>query len=97
MADTPLDRVPGWSPEHVARMRDAWIMTAEQVIALGSTDGGLRSMSEQLRVPVSEVERLVAGARAELSHETRAELETPVDTSQYGLGAARPARQPRDR
>ena len=97
MTDTPLDRVPGWSPEHVARMRDAWITSAEQVVALGSTDGGLRSISEQLRVPLADVERLIAMARAELSHDARREMEAPVDTSQYGLGVRPPERGPRDR
>jgi hypothetical protein len=93
MADTPLDTVPGWSDEHIAHAAKAWITTAEQVVAITATPGGIRSLSEQLHLPEEETRRLVEAARAQLSPATRAEMETAVDTSQYGLGA-RPPRDP---
>lgn len=92
MADTPLRDVPGWADEHVARAAQSWITTAEQVVALNATPGGISSLSEQLGLPEDEARRLVEAARARLSPATRAEMETEVDTSQYGLGA----RPPRD-
>ena len=94
MADTPLDSVSGWAPDHVARMQRAWITTAEQVTALSRTSNGLRSIAEQLEVSEEEARRLVAAARERLSPELRAEMEQPVDTSEYGLGVL-PPRGPR--
>ena len=90
MANTPLDTVPGWSTDHVARAKDAGITTAEQVVALSVTTNGVRSLSEQLHVSIEEAQRLVEAARTQLPSATLAELERPVNTSEYGLGAIRP-------
>ena len=90
MADTPLTDVPGWTGKYVERAASAWITTADQVVGLSATPGGIRSLAEQLEVSEDEARRLVEAARATLSPAMRAELETPVDTSEYGLGALRP-------
>jgi hypothetical protein len=90
MEETPLETVKGWSPEHISRMKGAWITTAEQVVALGATSNGVQSLSEQLNVPTGEASRLLELARSALSAEARAEMEAPVDTSNYGLGVTRP-------
>jgi hypothetical protein len=95
MADTPLHAVPGWTPESVERLAKAWITSAEQVVALGSTPGGLGSLAEQLGVSEDEARRLVEAARDALHPTVRAEMEEPVDTSEYGLGV--PRRPPDDR
>ncbi len=95
MADTPLHDVPGWTAEHVERLAQAWITSAEQVVAVSSTPGGLRSLSEQLGVAEDEGERLVEAARTTLQPGVREEMEEPVDPSEYGLGV--PRRQPDDR
>jgi len=91
MADTPLEAVSGWTPEHVARMKSTWITTAEQIVGLSATDDGLRSLSEQLKVPEAEARRLVDLARSALPPDIRAEMEERVDTTNYGLGARRPS------
>ena len=90
MADTPLETVPGWSGDQVAQLKKVWITTAEQVSALGATEGGVRSLSEQLDTSEEEVRRLIDSARAVLPPAVRAELERAADTSDYGLGALRP-------
>jgi len=90
MADTPLETVKGWSPDHVARMKEAWVTTAEQVVALGATKNGMDSLSQHLRLSVEEVRRLVELAMSQLSPRTGAEMEHPSDTSDYGLGALPP-------
>jgi hypothetical protein len=90
MADTPLTNVPGWTSDLVERLAQAWITSAEQVVALGATDGGLQSLAEQLGVSDEQARHLVAAARAQLSPAQRAEMETAVDTSEYGLGSRRP-------
>lgn len=95
MADTPLRDVPGWTDEHVERLAQAWITTAEQVVAISSTPGGLRSLAEQLGISEDEAGRLVEAARNTLRPAVRAEMEEPVDPSEYGLGV--PRRPPDDR
>ena len=95
MADTPLRDVPGWTDEHVERMEQSWITTAEQVVALAATPGGLRSIAEQLRVSEDAARPLVEAARNALRPAVRAEMEEPVDTSEYGLGV--PRRPPDER
>jgi len=93
VTETPLEAVPGWSAEYVARLKGAWVTTAEQVVALSATEEGLRSLSEQLDVPVDEALQLVELARAHLSPARRAAVEQPVDTTEYGLGARHPREQ----
>ena len=97
MSETPLDGVPGWSADQVARLRESWITTAEQVVALSATERGVRSLAEQLGVREDEARRLVESARAQLAPGVRAEMEQPVDTSEYGLGALRPPEGGEDR
>ena len=95
MTDTPLDAVPGWSTKHIDRLKPSWITTAEQVVALAATENGMQSLSEQLQVSPDEASRLVDLAAQALSADVRAEMETPVDTSNYGLGARRPGKENR--
>ena len=90
MDETPLERVPGWSSDQVARMKHSWITTAEQLLALGATPDGLRSIAQQLNVSEREAKRLLDSARGQLSPDVLAEMETAVDTSEYGLGAIPP-------
>jgi hypothetical protein len=97
MADTPLESVPGWSEDQIARMKQAWITTAEQVVALSVTPNGVRSLAQQLNVPEDEARRLVEAARAKLTPATRAEMEKVIDTSEYGLGALPPEEKNKDR
>ena len=89
MADTPLANVPGWTKEHVERLAQAWITSAEQVVAVSTTPGGLRSLAEQLGVSEDDAHPLVEAARKTLRPGVRAEMEAPVDTSEYGLGVPR--------
>ena len=88
--ETPLETIAGWSADQLDRLREIGITTAEQVVAISATENGLRSLSEQLHVPTEETGHLVDLARAQLPPETRAEMERPADTSEYGLGALPP-------
>ena len=75
MVDTPLRGVPGWTDEHVERLAQAWITTAEQVVAISATPGGLRSLAEQLAASEDEARPLVEAARNALQPTVRAEME----------------------
>ncbi len=87
MADIPLDKVPNWSKEQVARLKDLWITTAEQVVALGATRDGAQALAEHLAISDSEMRRLIDSARATLAPDVQTAMEKRVDTSEYGLGA----------
>ena len=95
MTDIPLENVPGWSDEHVAHMKKSWITTAEQVVALSATPNGIRSLAEQLQTSEQEAQRLTDSARSSLSPAVRGQMESVVDTTQFGLGA-RPPKTPDD-
>jgi hypothetical protein len=90
ISQTPLDLVDGWTADYVSKMREAWITTAEQVVALGATDGGVRAISEQLQVESGTAQRLLEAARANLPAATGDDLEQPADTSEFGLGVLPP-------
>lgn len=87
---TPLDSIQGWTPEKVSRMKDVWITTAEQVVALGATEKGLQSLSQQLRLDIEDARQLYLAARDRLSPEARRELDQPADTQDFGRGARPP-------
>jgi hypothetical protein len=93
MEETPLKDVPGWSVDQVARMGKAWITTAEQVVALSATPGGIRSLSEQIGVSEEKGTQLVNFARAKLRPETKARLDKEVDSSERGLGVLPPKKR----
>jgi hypothetical protein len=95
ISETPLSGVPGWSDDHVEQLRKAWITSAEQVVALAATPGGLTALAQQLGTTEPEAERLLDAARSGLSERDLLELETPVDTREYGTGALPP--HPEDR
>ena len=75
-------------------MSDAWITTAEQVVALGATGKGLQSLSEQLQVDIDEARQLYMAARDQLSPAALRELDQPADTSNFGLGVLPPPGNP---
>jgi hypothetical protein len=87
---TPLDSIPGWTPEKVSRMKDVGITTAEQVVAVAATKQGLQSLSEQLQVNIEEARQLYLAARDGLPPEARQELDQPADTTDLGRGALPP-------
>ena len=90
MSDTPLEQISDWSKDYVSKAKESWITTAEQVVALAATAGGVRSLSEQLQISEDKTRELVDSARKALSPAVRAEMEAPVDTRDYGLGVLPP-------
>ena len=93
MSGTPLQQVPGISQDQVRRLASAWITTAEQVLAVGSTQSGIESLAEQANATRGEIVALLVAIRSMLPAEEREELETPPDTSDWGLGAREPAQE----
>ena len=93
MLNTPLENIENWSKEHVARMKESWVTTAEQVVALGATEGGMTSIAEQLKVSENEARKLVDSAEAGLSPEAKAEMAKFQNNEDFGLGALHPSEQ----
>ena len=96
MSETQLKDVQGWSEADIGKLADTWINTADQVVALSATEGGLQALAEQLGVSGARVRQLVGAARNALDPETLQEMEKPVDTSEFGLGVLRPPEGHRD-
>lgn len=90
MAGIPLEEVPGWSHRHIARLEEKGIRTAQQVVAIGATPRGIRSLAEELDLPEAEVRSLVESARTRITPQERSEMEVAVDPDELGLGAIRP-------
>jgi len=97
IAVTPLEKVEGLTDEDASKLREVWITTAEQLVALAATGGGMTSIAQQLHMGEDRARRLVDSARAALSPQMLAELDRPADTSEYGLGVLRPRPENGDR
>jgi hypothetical protein len=93
MAQTELHDVPGWSADHVAQLAKSWINSAEQVVAVSVTSGGIESLAQQMNVSREEAQRLVNLARAALTPEARAEMGQRFDSDQRGMGAISPGKE----
>jgi hypothetical protein len=88
--ETPLKEIKEWPEELVRRAEQSWLRTAEAIVAVSATPGGLGSLAEQLQVSEEETARLVNIARAHLDPAVVEQLEQPVDASTQGLGAVKP-------
>lgn len=93
MQQVELHTIAGWTPEMVARLQKSWINSADQVVAVSVTEGGLQSLAEQLGVSPEEAQRLVHLARAALSPERRAEMGERFDSDDRGMGAIGPGKE----
>jgi len=90
MNETHLKTLPGWTPRHIEKLAAAWIDSAEQVVAISATPGGLRSLADQLQVPEAEARQLIDQARAVLPSAKLVELDAASDLDERGLGALGP-------
>lgn len=90
ISETPLTAVDGWTAALVAKMSSAWVTTAEQLVGIAATAGGLASLAELLEADQDQVRRLVDAAEAVLPESSRRELAAPDDPSARGLGVLPP-------
>ena len=92
---TPLTAISEWSKGHAQALSEKWITTAEQVVGIGSTADGVKSLAEQLGVTETEMRHLLRKAKEAIPPATQERLATRADTTQRGLGALPPASDPR--
>lgn len=88
-----LEAIDVWPPRVVEKLRQSWIITADQVIALAATDDGVATIARTGGLEVAQVRTMLDQTRALLTLGRLGELETPIDTSTYGLGAQAPERR----
>jgi hypothetical protein len=81
-----LEDVEGWPAEYATNLKKNWITTAEQVVAIAATAGGLSALASQLATSEANLKGLVDLAKQTLPADVIARLEQPVDTSHFGLG-----------
>jgi hypothetical protein len=92
--ETSLEHVTGISREVVSALSARWITSVEQLVAIGNSDAGVRSLASELGTSEDDVRSLLDAARRALDPATVARLERPVDTSRRPLGARKPDRPP---
>lgn len=93
MAETELGKVPGWSANHVAQMAKLWINSADQVVAISVTNGGVESLAQQLNVSEDEALRLIDLARSALTPANQAKMGQRFDSDERGMGAISPGKE----
>jgi len=93
--ETPLDDIPGISREVVSALAARWITSVEQLVSIGNSDAGVRSLASELGASEGEARSLLDDARRVLDPATLARLDRPVDTSRRPFGARKPDRPPR--
>jgi len=94
--DMELAQMGIWPPEALKRLGGSWITTAEQVVAIAATDGGMSALARQTDLSPEVVEKFVDRTREALPSSVRDKLSRPADTSQFGTGANRPPDKPKD-
>jgi hypothetical protein len=62
------------------------------VVGIAATSNGISALAEQTRLTESELRRLIDLTGNRLPVSIRRRLSSPVDTSQFGLGALTPAK-----
>jgi NADPH-dependent curcumin reductase CurA len=93
MTQTELHTVPGWTANHVAQLAKSWITSAEQVVAVSATSGGVESLAQQLNVSEVEARRLIGLARAALTPRAQAEMGQRFDSDDRGMGVMHPGKE----
>lgn len=88
--NTDLGGVAGWPQAVRERLAASWITSAEQVVAIAATVGGVRSLAVQAQVSEAQMHDLVRTATDHLPAEVAQRLSRPADTTQFGLGARPP-------
>ncbi|HVQ08894.1 MAG TPA: hypothetical protein VMS43_10725 [Allosphingosinicella sp.] len=91
--EVALEQLGFWPEAALAKLRAAWITSTDQLIGLAATEGGVAAIARTTGLEPERVEALLARTRASLPASRLTMLETPVDTSQYGLGAEDPAKR----
>jgi hypothetical protein len=91
--EIPLEAVEGWSPAHVAKLKESWIVTAQQAVAIAATPEGVASLASQLGISQMETERLIELARRALPAHVASRVGKPADTTGFGLGAMLPPKK----
>jgi hypothetical protein len=87
---TELAGLPFWPRPALERLSASWITTAEQVVAIAATDGGIAALAQQTGLDQREVTALVDRTRSSLSPAERERLSKPADTRSFGRGALDP-------
>jgi len=85
-----------WPPETLKRLSGRWITTAEQLVAIAATDGGMSALAEQTGLTLQVLEPLLDRTRGALPASVRATLSKPADTSRFTTGAIPPPDKPED-
>jgi hypothetical protein len=93
----PLREIDGFPEVERDKLTRLSVDTAEAFVSLTATQVGRERLLSHLGIDAAELDRLITLAKAAIPEEVRREMETPVDTSGYGLGALEPKDREKDK
>lgn len=85
-----LSALPEWDKNLIELLKEKWITTADQIIAICSSQEGLEQFAEYSGLSIVELQNLIDRTKSHFSSERLQELTRKIDTSKYGLGAREP-------
>ncbi|MBC7224312.1 MAG: C1 family peptidase [Anaerolineae bacterium] len=88
----PLSQVEEFRPEYLERLRDLWVETVQEFVALAETPAGRRSLSEYLGLSDAALLNLLEAARRRLPMMAAATAARArrVAAATYGMGSLSP-------
>lgn len=87
---SPLSSLKGFPKRHLNKLAELNITTAEQFVSLANTGDKREKIARFLGLELDELTSLIELAKGSLTEDVIKEMEAPIDTTQYGLGALKP-------
>jgi hypothetical protein len=87
--DLALTALGFWPADALQRLHASWITTAQQIVAISATPGGIESLVQQTGLAERDLHALIERTARLLPEGVRETLSKPADTSQFGRGAVR--------
>lgn len=89
-AGLPLSKVKNFPGEYLDKLAALYVTTAEEFVSITNAQDRRDRMSSYLGIDKAKLDQLINMAKNLLPESVRKEMEMPVDTSKYGLGALEP-------
>jgi len=89
----PVEKVPRLSPEQAVKLKELWIESAQELVAIADSESGRRGLAAALNVDGRQLDKIVEAARRQVPRMRAARLLTAARTSEqvtYSIGALLP-------
>ncbi len=88
----PLERIPGLTQQQLETLKAHWIVSVQELVALGELPSAKRGLATLLDIPETELDALIKRARRQLSQMRGEddEEDAALDEVEYASGALEP-------